>query len=414
MTARKALILGLFLTLPVSVFGATNIDELRSEISEKNKQIAQLEEEINKFQKEIDKTAKEADTLGNQIRALGATISKLSTDIKVTQKKIEAAELTLDELGIEINRRSYEISRFKNALAEIIRGMNEVESQSLIEIMLAQASISNFFSDIDYIENLGAEMRVKLGELKEAKSALEDEKTKQEEIKTSLRGLRSELDARKDIEEGTKQQKNNLLKITKNKEAEYQRHLEDREAQREAVLNEIQDIENELRKLIDPQSLPQARFGVLAWPIKGAVLTQNFGVTPYSEILYNGKPHNGIDIKAQIGTPVYAAEDGVVINTGNTDAFYRCLSYGKWILIKHPNNLATLYAHLSLIKADNNDIIKRGDLVGYSGDTGYATGPHLHFTVYDANTIEFRPSSLPRSTCKLLPFGGYLNPLAYL
>ena len=94
--------------------------------------------------------------------------------------------------------------------------------------------------------------------------------------------------------------------------------------------------------------------------------------------------------------------------------FPGCLSYGKWILIKHPNNLATLYAHLSQISALRGSIITRGDLIGYTGDTGYATGPHLHFTVYDAHTVQFRASNVPGSNCKYLPYGGYLNPLAYL
>ncbi|QQG46301.1 MAG: peptidoglycan DD-metalloendopeptidase family protein [Candidatus Niyogibacteria bacterium] len=398
---------------PFIVFGA-DLDELRFQISEKNKQIAELEKEISEFQQEIEKTSEEADSLKNQINAFTATISKLSREISVAQRKIETAELSLEELGIQIAGKASSIDQFKDSLAEIIRNMDELESQSLVEIMLAHASLSNFFSDVDYIENLSSEMEIRLAELKSAKSELESEKNKKEELRAQLRDLQSEFNARKSIEENARRQKNDLLKITQNKEAEYQELLKDREAQREAVLNEIQEIEDELRKLIDPESLPEAREGVLAWPIKGAVLTQSYGVTPYSEILYNGKPHNGIDIRAQIGTPVYAAEDGIVMKIGDTDAFPRCLSYGKWVLIKHPNNLATLYAHLSLIKVNNNDIIKRGELMGYSGDTGYATGPHLHFTVYDANTVEFRPSSLPKSTCKLLPFGGYLNPMAYL
>ncbi|MEK7559747.1 MAG: M23 family metallopeptidase, partial [Patescibacteria group bacterium] len=158
---------------------------------------------------------------------------------------------------------------------------------------------------------------------------------------------------------------------------------------------------------------------ILSWPIKGAVLTQGFGTTPYSKVLYNGKPHNGIDIKAPIGTEIFSAEGGVVKEIGDTDQFGRnsvrpCLSYGKWVLLEHPNNLSTLYAHLSLIRVQKGDIIKRGDLIGYSGSTGYAVGPHLHFTVYDSSTVQFGPSKIPRSTCSFLPFGGYLNPLAYL
>jgi len=398
---------------PFLVFGEKT-DELKTEISEKNKQIQELEEEIARFQSEIEKTGKDADSLKKQISVINSTISKLSKDISVAQKKIEAAELNLQKLGIEISAQESNIDELGGGLAELVRGLYELESQSLIEVLLAKSSISDFFQDLDYMQDLSSKMKIKLAEFKEAKEQLESEKTAEESVKKELVGLGLELKERRNIEQGAKGQKDIILKETKNKETEYQRILKEREAQREAVLNEIQEIEDELRKLIDPNAIPSARQGVLSWPVKGAVLTQSFGSTPESAILYNGKPHNGIDIRAAVGTPVYAAAEGEVANTGNTDAFSRCLSYGRWVLIKHPNNLATLYAHLSLIRVSPGDKIGRGELLGYSGATGYATGPHLHFTVYDASTVRFGPSSLPRSTCKLLPFGGYLNPMAYL
>lgn len=415
MMAKSNLIAVLTLVgiLPFIAFGS-RIDDLKSGIAEKNRQIAEFEKEIAEFQKEMEKTAGDADNLKNQIKIINAAVSKLSSDIGLTRRKIEAAELTIEKLNAEIEEKEISIIALKISLTELIRNIYEMGNQSVIEILLAKASLSNFFSDMDDIESLSSEIDVKLSELKEIKTELESEMTAREDQRKKYLEFKNELSDRKSIEEAARSEKNTLLKLTKNKEVEYQKLLKEREAARVAALNEIQEIEDELRKLIDPESLPEARRGLLAWPINGATLTQNFGVTPYSEILYNGKPHNGIDIRAQIGTPVYAAEDGIVSGTGDTDAFYRCLSYGKWILIKHPNNLATLYAHLSLIKAVDGSEVKRGDLIGYSGDTGYAKGPHLHFTVYAADTVEFKPSSLPKSTCKFLPFGGYLNPLSYL
>lgn len=86
-----------------------------------------------------------------------------------------------------------------------------------------------------------------------------------------------------------------------------------------------------------------------------------------------GKPHTGIDIALNIGEPVYASFDGVVrvakVNGG----------YGKMILIRHHNNLETLYGHLSEIKVKSGQVVKAGDIIGLSGNTGHSTGPHLHF-----------------------------------
>ena len=86
-----------------------------------------------------------------------------------------------------------------------------------------------------------------------------------------------------------------------------------------------------------------------------------------------GKPHAGIDIALNVGEPIYATFDGVVrvakVNGG----------YGKMILIRHYNSLETLYGHLSEIKVKSGQIVKAGEVIGLSGNTGRSTGPHLHF-----------------------------------
>ncbi|MEK7566977.1 MAG: peptidoglycan DD-metalloendopeptidase family protein [Patescibacteria group bacterium] len=416
----RLVILVLASLAPLVSIGAT-IDDLRSEISEKNREILELEEEIAKFQEELGKTSKEADSLKNQINAVLTTISKLSKDISVTQKKIESAELSIEELGIEISDKSLTIEQFKNALTEIIRNMNELESQSLVEIMLANASISSFFSDIDYIESLSSDMEVKLSELKQAKLDLEVEKNKKEELSKSLQGLRSELGAKKYVEEDVRRQKNDLLKITKNKETEYQNLLADRLAKKNALESEIRSIEEELRVTIDPESLPRTGSGVLSWPLANVFITQYFGNTPFATQnpqIYNGGGHNGIDLRATVGTPIKSAADGRVVALGDTDRSCNGVSYGKWVLVEHDNNISTLYAHLSYMQVSVGDSLQKNQTLGYSGNTGYTTGPHLHFTVFATKGVQLKSiKSRVCGTLMYLPvasFNSYLNPLSYL
>lgn len=85
------------------------------------------------------------------------------------------------------------------------------------------------------------------------------------------------------------------------------------------------------------------------------------------------RPHGGIDFAINIGEPIYAVFDGVVrvaqVNGG----------YGKMILIRHFNNIETLYGHLDKINVKVGQVVKAGDIIGLSGNTGFSTGPHLHF-----------------------------------
>jgi len=86
--------------------------------------------------------------------------------------------------------------------------------------------------------------------------------------------------------------------------------------------------------------------------------------------------HKGIDISAPVGTPVYAAESGTVIEAG-----YKQSGYGNLIVIKHGNDMATYYGHLSKIISSKGSKVEKGELIGNVGSTGKSTGPHLHFEI---------------------------------
>ncbi len=108
----------------------------------------------------------------------------------------------------------------------------------------------------------------------------------------------------------------------------------------------------------------------------------------------------------------------MVRGVGDTDLVCRGASYGKWILVEHPNGLSTLYAHLSLIKVSTGQQVLLGEIIGYSGNTGYSTGPHLHFTVYATQGVQIaqRKSAVCGGsyTMPIADLKAYLNPMSYL
>ena len=411
---KQITILLLLFIVPLSISASTEL-ELRARMEAQQKEIQKLEEEIAEYQKTLSQTTEQSKTLQQEVARIEAQVKKLNTDMRLTQNRIVSAQLQIEELDGNIAESESKMESYRRTLAETLQTVYQADTNSLIEVLLQHERISDFFGSLEDLENLEESIHGDLAALRELKNVLEDERATRAEQKKSLWALDRELQNRRGIEENVKKAKNVLLAETKNEEARYQQLVRDREAKREQMLNEIQRIEDELRKLIDPSTIPMSHTGVLAWPITGGVtLTQTFGDTPDSQILYNGKPHNGIDLRASVGTPLRASDSGEVWETGDTDAYAGCLSYGKWILIKHPNNLATLYAHLSQILVTRGTSVMRDSLIGYTGETGYATGPHLHFTVYDASTVQFRSSKIPGSNCQFLPYGGYLNPLAYL
>src|SRR5207245_5889706 len=105
------------------------------------------------------------------------------------------------------------------------------------------------------------------------------------------------------------------------------------------------------------------------WPVKGRVIA-GFGPRP------NGQQNDGINLAVPEGTPVKAAEDGVVAYAGN-----ELKGYGNLVLIRHPNGYVTAYAHAKELLVKRGDQVKRGQVIARSGQTGNVNAPQLHFEI---------------------------------
>ncbi len=122
------------------------------------------------------------------------------------------------------------------------------------------------------------------------------------------------------------------------------------------------------------------RYTPLIWPTYGHV-TSPFGFRIHP--VYQVKDfHSGLDIANVIGTPIYATADGVVKFAGWQ------FGYGKVVVIEHKFGYRTVYGHLSKIKVEVGQKVRRRDVIGYMGDTGTTTGPHLHYEVWKDDKLQ--------------------------
>jgi murein DD-endopeptidase MepM/ murein hydrolase activator NlpD len=128
--------------------------------------------------------------------------------------------------------------------------------------------------------------------------------------------------------------------------------------------------------------------GLMKTPVAFGRLTSGFGMRNHPVLGYT-KMHKGVDFAAPIGTPVYAAADGVIEKAG------RFSSYGNYIRIRHSSKLGTAYGHLSRYASGirPGTRVKQGQVIGYVGNTGRSTGPHLHYEVL-VNGVQVNPRSV--------------------
>jgi murein DD-endopeptidase MepM/ murein hydrolase activator NlpD len=398
---------------------AQTVEELQAQISNHSSTIKQLEEEINKYQVELQKTSAQAKTLQNTVKSLDLNAKKLSTDLKVTEGKINTTDLTIQQLSKEILIKERDIETNKIALANAIRRIHESDSKSLLATMLVYPNLSTFWNEVDTLNQFQSKVQEQVSELKSLQNQLLANKSLTQTKKNELLGLKTQLADQKTVVEVNKNEKSKLLAVTKETETGYKQLIAQKEAKKKAFEAELLQVESQLKLKIDPNSLPSAKSGVLGWPLSKHIITQYFGNTAFAQSgAYNGSGHNGIDLGTPIGTAVLSAESGTVVGTGDTDTVCPNASYGKWVLVQHNNGLSTLYAHLSVIKASQGQQVALGEVIGYSGNTGYSTGPHLHFTVYATQGVKImsRKSAACGGTytMPIADLKAYLNPLSYL
>lgn len=395
--------------------------ELQGKIDAQNKAIADLEAEIASYQSQLVTVSKSKNTLANAVAQLTLESKQLNAQIKVTEGKISAANLKLRSLGDSIQKTSATMDDLKAAVGKSIRDMQIEDTNSLSALLVGGATLTDVWQHAAESEALRDALREKTGQLSTTKEVLVTDQTQVEKTKRELVVLDDNLRDQKTINQKTQSQKNALLAETKNQESAYQKLITQKQALKSQLEGDLRDYESRLKYVLDPKSLPPAGSSPLQWPVDTVRITQLFGKTSDSGRLYASGTHNGIDFGVPIGTPVKAMASGVIEGTGNTDNTCPKASYGMWVYIKYDNGLSSLYGHLSLVKPGiaAGTRVRAGEVIGYSGETGYATGPHLHLTIIaaDAGSIQSFPSkacSGRNYTAPVAALNAYLDPMLYL
>ncbi len=400
---------------------ADTIDLLKQKISEKADQIDALEAEIKEYEKKVLKTQSEAKNLTGTINTLTESQKKLEKDIKLTKAKIDKLTYEIEDLNDQIDNSEENIADDKKIIAVSLAKLNEAQSKGVLEILLGQNTISESFDEVDKMNVLQESLQERISEIEAEKNAIEKIKLSAESKKKDFGNMKKMLQNQNNSVLETKTQTSKILTDTKQKESNYQKILAEKKKAKEAFESEISLYEAAIKIAIDPKSLPKIGAGILKWPLDKVIITQYFGNTSFATQnpqIYNGSGHTGVDFAAVIGTPVKAALGGTVAGTGNTDIYPGCYSYGKWVFINHPNGLSTLYGHLSSVNVIAGQKISAGEIIGLSGNTGYSTGPHLHFGVYATAGVKIqkfdRSIYCKNATIPIADKTAYLNPLSYL
>lgn len=411
---------GAIATLPLVSHAIVPAD-LEKKIVEKANEYKAIEAQIQSTENQIDAIQGQKNTLKNEMTSLNAQIKQVNLGVRLSEINIQKLGLEIDSLQYQIGDTEQAVSDLQEGIKKTFQSMQEKEHEGLFTLFLKNATLADGMLEMQNLSDLNNNLSVEAEKLKTLRVTLGNHLQDRAQKKSAVEQENENLKSRRVILSDVNRSKAQLLTETKNKENIYQAQLADLQKKRDAIGQEIGDLEDQLRAQFNPDILPAKRPGVLSYPLANIRVTQEYGRTAFAQRAYGSKFHNGVDYSARIGTPIFAADDGAVIRVGNNGR----LQYGRYVVISHNNNLVTLYAHLSRQIVSQGMSVRRGDLIGYSGNTGYAFGAHLHFTAYaepsycrvswDRNRASTQCvffKSFPGAG--LVPIGNTINPEDYL
>lgn len=391
-----------------STAGFVYADSIKDLTKDQQQDLSEINKKIDAYQKILKQKEQQGQSLEGQINGLQAQTESLSSQIELTEGELNALNDDINRLQSRIDEKSVLITQQKKILSELLRTYYQDFSHSITPALLSQEETINYLNNANWNTDVSQKVSELLDSVQGLRDSLAAEQKSLDEKKQSVNDLHEQLAARNEYLQSSQITKERLLGQVNAEKEQYDNQIDDLEKQKEALEQEISDIESgKINQLV---GLPKGN-GQLAYPVEKPRITQGYGKTSYANH-YSSGMHNGIDFGAEksgkSGDKIMAAADGKVVGTGDLGQF----AYGKWITINHGNGLVTLYGHLSKISVSPGKTVKKGDKIGEMGSTGFSTAAHLHFTVYAAKSYEIINFSSAKG--KKGPVGASVNPAKYL
>ncbi len=368
-------------------------------ISEVEAEQEQLEQEAQDLESKLESLRNdEADKLEYQ-QTLQQKINVVQDQINTARKDIEELNTRIDELTLKLEKSQEEVQNTIDQFRERLKALYKAGDVGTLEILLNSSSFSDFTMRSELIRAMSVHDQELMDKIQTYMDSTQAERDECEESKKKVAELKKQMEDQQEELDGLYQENENAIAALEDAQIATQDEMDKNTAAREANDAEmerlIKEYEEEQRRLQELAQQQQQTGGEymgedVVYPTGGGGVEGFNPIWPlpgvsYVSCYYGGyEGHRGMDIAGAWGTQVVAAESGTVIAANNYDSWGD--SWGYYVLIYHNGTFTTRYAHLSSLTVSYGQYVEKGTVVGYEGDTGNVTGPHLHFEVYQNGT----------------------------
>lgn len=363
-----------------------------------------LDDQVQDLQGQIDSSRLEQENWQQVIQDVSAKLKQIQADLDAANARLQGIRNKQAEINAQIAQTQNEIVKMEaylktrqNVLNRRVRAIYMHGQLNYLEVILGANSFSDFANRVELLKRIIRSDYNLILEIQKQKAAIEAKKAQLEEDKRQLDALAAEAEKTQKEIAAKKAEQQKVLDAAKSNKAAAAQMEQDLNAQLASVRNLIQ------QRLAAAEAARQAAqqaaesddgggggsddnyvqgTGAMSWPCSGPI-TSPFGYRTHP-IFGTTIFHAGIDIGVDYGTPIHAADSGVVVYSGWISG------YGNAVIIDHGGGVSTLYGHNQSLAVSEGQSVSKGSVIAYAGSTGNSTGPHCHFEV-DVNGSPVNP-----------------------
>lgn len=335
----------------------------------KSRTLKEIEQKSEILRRKIEETKEKEKIATGKLLVIQKKLYKTQEQLRRNKNELFSTQNSLQLTEEKLTELKNDYSALRADAENRIKQIYQGQRLKMLEVLLKTPSLTDFLDILYYQKLLVAQDKNLLEKLSTQSEEIGHYKDRLAEEKIRIANIVNSIEKQKVQIAKEHASQSGLVQKLRTERASY-------ESAERQIERESQQLISEINRLVgkgsfDGSSVPGS--GAFSFPVHGR-LTSPFGLRRHP-IFKVVSFHSGVDLAAPYGTAIMASDTGRVIFNG----WYG--GYGKVIIVDHGMNYSTLYAHLSRATASKGKTIIKGETVGYEGQTGYSTGPHLHFEV---------------------------------
>lgn len=332
-----------------------------------SRKLRQIQVQSRDIRRKIEETKKKEEIAIGKLTNVQQKLYKTQEILRKNKFKLSSTQNSLRVTEEKLFELNTDYSGLKVDAEERIRQIYQGQRLRMIENLLNAPNLTDLLDILYYQKQLVAQDKQLLEQLMNQSKEIQSYKDRLAEEKIAIATIVGKIEGQKAIIAREHSNQSALVRQLRTERQSYEQAERQLERESDHLIAEI----NRLVGRSFGSSVQST--GTFSYPLSGR-LTSPFGMRRHP--IFNVVSfHSGVDLAAPNRTPVMASDSGRVI----FDGWYG--GYGKVVILDHGRDYSTLYAHLSGTAVSKGKAVQKGDVIGYEGQTGYSTGPHLHFEV---------------------------------